>query len=274
MSNALVRICDDKRSHVATRKAQIGIAELESLARDASAPRGFHGALTAKYDNGEYGLIAEFKKGSPSRGLIRGDVNANDIARSYERGGAACISVLTDTPHFLGCDADLEAARKATSKPVLRKDFMVDVWQVAESRMLGADCILVIIAALDDVLAAEIEAAAFEWGMDVLVEVHDRSELDRALKLQSTLLGINNRDLKSLRTNLSTTIELAPAAIASGRHIVAESGLHNREDLASAWNSGARSFLIGESLMRQDDPEEAVRQLLFGDDGENRKPEK
>ena len=264
MNSALHRICEDKRSHVAARKGLIGGAELESRARDAPPVRGFHAALKAKSDGCEYGLIAEFKKGSPSRGLIRGDVEAKDIARAYERGGAACISVLTDEPYFLGSDADLKAAREATQRPVLRKDFMVDVWQVAESRMLGADCILVIMAALDDALAAEIEAAAFEWGMDVLVEVHDRRELDRALKLNSPLLGINNRDLRSLQTSLSTTIGLAPAAVAAGRHVVAESGLRNRNDLAEAWNAGARSFLIGESLMRRGDPEAAVRGLLSG----------
>ena len=272
MTSALDRICEDKRSHVAARKGQIGGAELESLAKDAPPARGFHAALRARSDEGEYGLIAEFKKGSPSRGLIRGDVEAKDVARAYERGGAACISVLTDAPYFLGSDADLEAARQATERPVLRKDFMVDVWQVAESRMLGADCILVIMAALEDALAAEIEAAAFEWGMDVLVEVHDRPELDRALKLQSPLLGINNRNLRSLQTSLTTTIGLAPAAVAAGRHVVAESGLRNREDLGAAWNAGARSFLIGESLMRKGDPEAAVRSLLSGKGNQTGEP--
>lgn len=262
MSSALHRICEDKRGHVAARKGLVGNSELESRARDAPPVRGFHAALRARSDRGEYGLIAEFKKGSPSRGLIRGDVKAKDVARAYERGGAACISVLTDEPYFLGSDADLKAARDATERPVLRKDFMVDVWQVAESRMLGADCILVIMAALDDALAADIEAAAFEWGMDVLVEVHDRRELDRALKLESPLLGINNRDLRSLQTSLSTTIGLAPEAVAAGRHVVAESGLRSRDDLAAAWDAGARSFLIGESLMRRGDPETAVRSLI------------
>ena len=205
--------------------------------------------------------------------MIRDDVCPSDVARAYERGGAACVSVLTDEHYFRGSDADLMAARRAITLPVLRKDFMIDAWQVPESRMLGADCVLVIMAALDDILASEIEAAAFEWGMDVLVEVHDRSELDRALNLRSPLLGINNRDLKSLQTSLSTTIELAPLATGSGRHVIAESGLRTQGNLAEAWRAGARSFLVGESLMRKDDPAAALREMLTGGGGEEGEPE-
>ncbi len=274
MSSALNTICDNKRSEVASRKQRMGLAEVESRARDALPTRGFHTALRARSERGEYGVIAEFKKGSPSKGLIRDDVAPSDVARAYEYGGAACVSILTDEHYFLGSDADLMAAREAILLPVLRKDFMIDVWQVPESRMLGADCVLVIMAALDDILALEIEAAAFEWGMDVLVEVHDRNELDRSLNLRSPLLGINNRNLKSLQTSLSTTIELAPLAAGSGRHVIAESGLRTPRDLAEAWDAGARSFLVGESLMRKDDPAAALRGMLTADGGEEGESEK
>lgn len=240
------------------------LSRVEDLARAASPPRGFLAALTARAKRGEFGIIAEFKKSSPSKGLIRGDVNPEDVGRAYEAGGAACMSVLTDEPYFLGRDEDLAEARNSISLPVLRKDFMVDPWQVPESRLLGADCVLIIMAALEDALAAEIESSAYEWGMDVLVEVHDREELDRAMQLRSPLLGINNRNLKTLHTDLSTTIELAPTASKSGRHVVAESGLATIADLETAWSAGARSFLIGESLMRRGDPQAALRQLLGG----------
>ena len=262
MKGALRKICDDKRRHVAARKAQLSVSDLDRLAKQAPPVRGFHAALKVKSDKAEYGLIAEFKKGSPSKGVIRENADPAFYAQAYERGGADCISVLTDAEHFMGCDADLQVARKAAALPLLRKDFMVDVWQVAESRMLGADCILIIMAALEDALAAEIEAAAIEYGMDSLIEIHDRSELDRALKLRSQLLGINNRDLGSLRTSLSVTLDLAPVAAASGRYVVAESGLRDRQNLAFAWKSGARSFLIGESLMVQNHPQFAVESLL------------
>ena len=243
------------------------LSRVEDHARAASPPRGFLAALTERAKRDEFGIIAEFKKGSPSKGLIRGDVKPEDVGRAYEGGGAACMSVLTDKAYFLGRDEDLAAARNSISLPVLRKDFIVDPWQIPESRMLGADCVLIIMAALEDSLAAEIESSAYEWGMDVLVEVHDRKELDRAMRLRSPLLGINNRNLKTLQTDLSTTIELAPSAAKSGRHVVAESGLGTIADLETAWSAGARSFLIGESLMRKGDPKAALRRLLGGSDG-------
>ena len=262
MSSALQRICADKREHVASRKLQGGTSAIGERARHASPVRGFHAALKSRADRNEFGIVAEFKKGSPSKGRICVDADPGLVASAYERGGAACISVLTDEPHFLGCDDDLVAAREAVSLPVLRKDFMVDPWQVAESRMLGADCVLVIMAALEDALAAEIEAAALEWGMDVLLEVHNQEEFERAMRLRSPLLGINNRNLKTLKTDVTTTIELAPIAAASGRLVIAESGLESPRDLAKAWEAGARGFLIGESLMRKPDAEAAVRSLL------------
>ena len=262
MSDALTKICADKRDHIAAAKAARSVAETESAAERASPPRGFYRALKSAADSGRYGLIAEVKKASPSKGLIREDFDPPAIAAAYERGGATCMSVLTDIPYFQGADEHLVAARAAVSLPVIRKDFMIDPYQVPEARALGADCILLILAALEDGLAAELEAAAFDWGMDVLIEVHDAAELERAMKLKSPLLGINNRNLKTLKTDIETTRQLAPRVVDADRLVISESGLYTPEDLASMYDAGARCFLIGESLMRQDDVEAATRNLL------------
>ncbi|MGB0630397.1 MAG: indole-3-glycerol phosphate synthase TrpC [Alphaproteobacteria bacterium] len=262
MSDALTKICADKRDHVAASKAARPLTAVEADAKQASAPRGFYNALKKATEEGRYGLIAEVKKASPSKGLIREDFDPPAIAAAYERGGATCMSVLTDIPYFQGEDAHFVAAREAVSLPAIRKDFMIDPYQVPEARALGADCILLILAALDDGLAAELESAAFEWGMDVLIEVHNAEELDRAMKLKSALLGINNRNLKTLKTDIETTRQLAPRVIDADRLVVSESGLYTPEDLASMYEAGARCFLIGESLMRQDDVEAATRRLL------------
>tara|TARA_R110002126_G_scaffold25553_7_gene87284 strand:+ start:5088 stop:5906 length:819 start_codon:yes stop_codon:yes gene_type:complete len=262
MTDALTGICADKREHLAAAKAARPLSDVEAAARGASAPRGFYNALKTASDKGRYGLIAEVKKASPSKGLIREDFDPPAIAQAYERGGATCMSVLTDIPYFQGADAHLVAARSAVSLPAIRKDFMIDLYQVPEARALGADCILLILAALDDGLAADLEAAAFDWGMDVLIEVHNAAELDRAMKLKSPLLGINNRNLKTLKTDIDTTRQLAPRVIDADRLVVSESGLYTAEDLADMYACGARCFLIGESLMRQDDVEAATRALL------------
>lgn len=260
MADVLTRICDDKRAHVARRKSETTLADLDALVTAASAPRGFHSALVSASKAG-YGLIAEIKKASPSKGLIRADFDPPSLARAYQAGGATCLSVLTDTPYFQGEDSYLVAARAEVSLPVLRKDFMVDPWQIVESRALGADCILLIMAALDDAEAADLEAAAFGLGMDVLIEVHNRVELDRALLLKSPLLGINNRNLKTLSVDIATTEELS-AAVPDDRLLVCESGLYTAADLSRMAACGARCFLIGESFMRQDDVTAAVRSIL------------
>lgn len=260
MSDVLMKICDDKRAHVAACKAARSLAEIEATAKETAAPRGFARRLTAAAETG-YGLIAEIKKASPSRGLIRADFDPPTIARAYEAGGAACMSVLTDTPYFQGRDEDLVAARAAVALPALRKDFMIDSYQIVEARALGADCILLIVAALDNGQAMELAAAAHQWGMDVLVEVHDAAELERALRIDADLIGVNNRNLKTLEVDIATTEKLAPL-VPSDRVLVCESGLFTRDDLARMAAAGARCFLIGESLMRQDDIAGAVRDLL------------
>ena len=261
MSDVLKKICTDKLVHVIACRLHKSLVELKDLAMTASAPRGFARALEEKVESGKYGLIAEIKKASPSKGLIREDFDPATLARAYQAGGAACLSVLTDEPYFQGADRYLLEARGAINLPVLRKDFMLDPYQIVESRALGADCILLIMAALEDAQAQELEAQALEMGMDVLIEVHNAPELERALELNSPLLGINNRNLKTLVVDIATTEELA-ALVPEGRRLIAESGLNSSEDLARMAKAGASCFLIGESLMRQDDVEAATKNLL------------
>ena len=260
MSDVLRRICETKRQEIARAKIQRPLSEVARAARDAPPPRGFVTALR-RASGRDYGLIAEIKRASPSAGLIRPDFDPATLARAYARGGATCLSVLTDAPYFQGKPDDLVAARDAVPLPALRKDFMLDPYQIAESRALGADCVLLIMAALENGEAAELEAAAADLGMDVLAEVHERSELERALRLKTPLIGINNRDLKTLTVDLATSEQLAHD-IGSDRLVVSESGLHGPKDLARMASAGIRCFLVGESLMRQSDVEAATRALL------------
>ena len=260
MSDRLAEICATKREEVAARKGLATVDDLDRAAAGASPPRGFRRALDAKAATG-FGLIAEIKKASPSKGLIRADFRPAEHALAYQHGGAACLSVLTDAPYFQGHEDYLMDARAACALPVLRKDFMVDPWQVAESRAIGADAILIIVAALGDGAMGEIEAAAIERGMDVLVEVHDEAELECAARLRSRLIGINNRDLRTFRTDLATTEHLALRA-PEGALLVAESGIATHADLVHLARGGVRCFLVGESLMRQSDVEGATRALL------------
>ncbi len=262
MTNKLIEICDVKRAEVARRKAATSIASLQTRAAEQTPPRGFRRALDAASLSG-FGLIAEVKKASPSKGLIRADFDPPAHAAAYAAGGAACLSVLTDEPYFQGADAYLVAARAACALPVLRKDFMVDPWQVLESRALGADAILIIVAALDDGLMREIEDAALGLGMDALIEVHDEAELERALALRSRLIGVNNRDLRDFSVDFARTYELVDKAPA-GCTFVAESGLGSHDDLVAMSGHGVRCFLVGETLMRQADVEAATRALLTG----------
>ena len=260
MSNILDRILETKRADVAARKATIPLSSIDARIHVQTPPRGFRAALDAKAKTG-HALIAEIKKASPSKGLIRADFDPPAHARAYQAGGGACLSVLTDERWFQGADEYLTAAREACSLPVLRKDFMVDPWQVPESRALGADAILLIMAALDDMLLAEIEASALDCGMDVLVEVHDEREMERAMKLKSRLIGVNNRDLRDFTVDFARTYELIGKAPADCT-FVAESGLMTRADLDEMAAHGVHCFLIGEALMRQSDVEAATRAMI------------
>jgi indole-3-glycerol phosphate synthase len=263
MTTILDKIAAYKREEVKAAKAEHPLRGLMVQAREASSPRGFRAALEAARKRKKPGLIAEIKKASPSQGVIRADFDPEKIARAYERGGATCLSVLTDTPSFQGAPEDLIVARQATHLPVLRKDFMLDPYQIVQSRALGADCVLVIMAMLPDETVAQLLGAAREWGMDAIIEVHDEDEMTRALEFECGLIGINNRDLKTFVTDIETTIRLQPR-VPADRHVVAESGLSKPEDLTKLAKAGISSYLIGESLMRADNVEAATHSLLSG----------
>ncbi len=260
MTDTLAKICATTREEVAHRKQRRTVAELDELAKSQTAPRGFERALREKTKT-SFALIAEIKKASPSKGLIRGDFQPAAHARAYAEGGASCLSVLTESTYFQGHEDFLIEARAACPLPVLRKDFMVDPWQVAEARAIGADAILIIVAAIDDGIMAELEAAAIARGMDVLIEVHDRAEMERAARLKSRLIGINNRDLKHFVTDLANSEKLA-SLVPTGALVVSESGINGHADLLRLAKVGIRSFLVGESLMRQTDVAAATRLLL------------
>ncbi|WP_298163102.1 indole-3-glycerol phosphate synthase TrpC [Brevundimonas sp.] len=261
MTDILDRIAAYKREDVAVRKAARSQTEVESLALIAGMPRGFRSALERRAGSGRPALIAEIKKASPSKGLIRPDFDPPALAQAYEAGGAACLSILTDGPSFQGADDYLIKARAAVTLPCLRKDFLVDPWQVAESRALGADCILIILAMIDDVLAAELLAEARRFSMDALIETHDEAEMARAADLGGDLVGINNRSLRTFEVDLGATARLAPLSPA-GSLLVAESGIFSPADVAEVSGAGATAILVGESLMRQPDVEAATQTLL------------
>ncbi len=264
MADILSEICEAKRAHVAARKSAMPMSELESRVAAATPTRGFTAALHRARENNAFGLITEIKKASPSKGLIREDFDPASLAEAYTKGGADCLSVLTDAPYFQGHDDFLAEARDVVTLPVLRKDFILDPYQIVESRAIGADCILLIMAALEDTQAAELESAAKEYSLDILVEVHDAGELERALKLEARLIGINNRNLKTLAVDLAVTETLAPL-VPPDRLIVGESGLSSRADLDRMAACGVTCFLVGEALMRQEDVERATMKLRHGE---------
>lgn len=261
MADILTRILERKQVEVADRRVYRPLADLKARAADLGATRGFAQSLRAKLARDEPAVIAEIKKASPSKGVIRPDFNPADIAASYERGGAACLSVLTDIDFFQGADAYLQQAREACTLPALRKDFIVDAYQLHESRVLGADCILLIVAALGDTQLRELARLARELGMDVLVEVHDAAELERALELGTSLIGVNNRDLHTFEVRLNTTLDLLPR-IPKDRIVVTESGIHTPEDVALLRAHGVNAFLVGEAFMKATDPGEKLAQLF------------
>lgn len=261
MSDVLQKIIVDKTTHIAKKKQEKSVSDLQAECQAIEAPRGFCQKLRACQDQNKYGLIAEIKKASPSKGLIRADFNPEDLARQYQQGGATCLSVLTDIPYFQGDDSYIQTVRHKVDLPVLRKDFMIDPYQIFESRALGADCILIIMAALSDQQAQDLTGQAQELGMDVLVEVHNGEELQRAIPLGTEMIGINNRNLKTLEIDLATT-EILSKDVPEDRLLVAESGLYSHDDLLRMAKIGANTFLIGESLMRQENVTEATRQIL------------